>query len=75
MGRGSEVWQQFAAKKWGGHGRPGRPYAAAPADKVHKQEVPCTQWYALHTMATLYNNHSYISSGKFNANCVPLLLM
>ena len=31
MGRGSEVWLQFIAKKkWGGHGRPGRPYAAAP---------------------------------------------
>ena len=34
----------------------------ALADKVHKQEVPCTQWYALHNTATLFNDHSYISS-------------
>ena len=34
----------------------------ALADKIHKQEVPCTQWYALHTMATLFNNHPYIST-------------
>ena len=34
----------------------------ALAEKVHKQEVPCTQWYALHTMTTLFNNHTYISS-------------
>ena len=36
----------------------------ALADKVHKQEVPCTQWYwyARHTMATLFINHPYISS-------------
>ena len=35
----------------------------ALADKVHKQEVPCTQWYwyARHTMATLFINHPYIS--------------
>ena len=26
----------------------------ALADKVHKQEVPCTQWYAL------YNMHDHI---------------
>ena len=32
----------------------------ALADKVHKQEVPCTQWYTLHDMATLFNNHPYI---------------
>ena len=25
----------------------------ALADKVQKQDVPCTQWYALHNMATL----------------------
>ena len=24
----------------------------ALADRVHKQEVPCTQWYALHNMTT-----------------------
>ena len=36
--------------------------------KVHKQEVLCTQWYALHTMATLFNNHPYISNSKFSAN-------
>ena len=34
----------------------------ALADKVQKQDVPCTQWYALHNMATLFNNHPYISS-------------
>ena len=27
-----------------------------------KLEVPCTQWYALHNIATLFNNHLYISS-------------
>ena len=32
----------------------------ALADKVHKQDVPCTQWCALHNMATLFNNHPYI---------------
>ena len=32
----------------------------ALADKVHKQEVPCTQWYTLHDMATLFNNYPYI---------------
>ena len=26
----------------------------ALADKVHKQQVPCTQWHALHNMATLF---------------------
>ena len=40
----------------------------ALADKVYQQEVPCTQWYAVHTMATLFNNHPYISSSKFSAN-------
>ena len=36
----------------------------ALADKVHKQEVPCTQ-YVLHTMpATLFTNHPYISSSS-----------
>ena len=30
----------------------------ALADKVQKLEVPRTQWYALHNMATLFNNHS-----------------
>ena len=40
----------------------------ALADKVHKQEVPCLQWYALHNMATLFKNHPYISSSKFSAN-------
>ena len=34
------------------------------------QEVPCTQWYTLHTMATLFNNHPYIS-----ATCVGMLLL
>ena len=38
------------------------------ADNVHKQEVPCTQWYALHNLATLFNNHPYISSSKFSTN-------
>ena len=40
----------------------------ALADKVHKQDVPCTQWYALHTMTTFCNNHPYISSS------IPLML-
>ena len=26
------------------------------------------QWYALHNMATLFNNHPYIGSSKFSAN-------
>ena len=41
----------------------------ALADKVHKQEVPYTQWYALHTMTTLMllNNHPYIVA----VNLVP----
>ena len=34
----------------------------ALADKAHKQEVPCTQRYALHNMATLFSSHLYISS-------------
>ena len=34
----------------------------ALVDKVQKQEVPYTQWYELHNMATLFNNHPYISS-------------
>ena len=38
------------------------------ADKVQKQEVPYTQWYALRNMATLFNNHPYTSSSKFSAN-------
>ena len=32
------------------------------ADKVHKQEVPCT--HALHTMATLFNSHPYYISSS-----------
>ena len=50
------------------------------ADKVHKQEVPCTQWYALHSMATLFNNHPYISSSgtpvgtKFTATYVGIVV-
>ena len=41
----------------------------AVADKVHKQEVQ----YAhsdmhMHTVATLFNNHPYISSSKLSAN-------
>ena len=44
--------------------------------QVHKQEVPCTQLYALHTMpASLFNNHPYISSSKFSPTGMPLLLM
>ena len=44
----------------------------ALADKVHKQEVPCTQC----NIATLFNNHPYISSSdtpvgtKFTATYV-----
>ena len=41
----------------------------ALADKVHKQEVPCTQWYALHaTMGHIIQQPSLISSSKFSAN-------
>ena len=40
----------------------------ALADKVHKQEVPRTQWYALHIMTTLFNNHPSINSSNFSAN-------
>ena len=42
----------------------------ALANKVHKQEVPCTQWYwyALHTRTTLFINHPYISSSKLSVN-------
>ena len=40
----------------------------ALADKVHKQEKPCTQWYTLHNMVILFNNHPYISS-----NGMPVL--
>ena len=52
----------------------------ALADKVHKQEMPCTQWYALHNMATLFNNHPYISSSgtpvgtKFTATYVGMVV-
>ena len=46
-------------------------------NKVHKQEVPCTRWYwnALHTMATLFSNHPYISCSKLIlvSTGVPLL--
>ena len=35
----------------------------ALADKGHKQKVPHTQ-YGLHNIATLFNNHPYISSSK-----------
>ena len=56
----------------------------ALADKVQKQEVPCTQRYALHNMATLFNNHSYKSSSislcawhflslYFVNQCIPAL--
>ena len=45
----------------------------ALADKVHKQEVPHTQWYAHHNMATLFDNHPYIGTPvgiKFTATYV-----
>ena len=38
----------------------------ALADKVHKQEVPRTQWYALHIMTTLFKNHPYVSSSNLH---------
>ena len=50
----------------------------APADKVHKQEVPRTQWYALHNTATLFNNHPYIhvsSNGMPDGTKYTKLLM
>ena len=34
----------------------------ALGDKVHKQEVPFTQWYALRNMATLFNNQVAVVS-------------
>ena len=46
----------------------------ALADKVHKQELPHTQWYALHIMATLFNNHPYIAVNLVPTG-VPLLEM
>ena len=41
----------------------------ALADKVRKQEVPCTHWYAraLHNMATLFNNHASLHKYFFHA--------
>ena len=46
----------------------------ALADEVHKQEVPCTQLYSLHNMATLFNNHPYISSSDTSVGTNLLLL-
>ena len=41
----------------------------ALADKVHKQKkFMRTCRYALHNMATLFNNHQYIISSKLGAN-------
>ena len=36
------------------------------ADRVHKQEETRSAMY--HNMATLFNNHPYISSSKFSAS-------
>ena len=54
---------------------------SALADKVHKQEVHAhadlhSITSLLHNMATLFNNHTYISSSKLNLvpTGVPLLL-
>ena len=47
----------------------------ALADKVHKQEVPCTQLHSLHNMATLFNNHPYKSSSDMSVGTNLLLLM
>ena len=52
----------------------------ALANEVHKQEVPCTQWHALHPMATLLSNHPYTSSSgtsvgiKFTATYVGMVV-
>ena len=43
--------------------------------EVHKQEVPRTQWYALHIMATLFNNHPYVIAVNLVPTGMPLLLM
>ena len=46
---------------------------------TNKKCHACTQWYALHNMATLFNNYSYISSSgtsvgtKFTATYVAML--
>ena len=54
-------------------------YMNALADMVQKQEMPYTQWYTLHNMATLFNNHPYISSSgtpvgtKFTAAYVGMV--
>ena len=51
----------------------------ALADEVQKQDMPCTP-YALHKMATLFNNHPYISSSgmpvstKFTATYVGMVV-
>ena len=45
----------------------------ALADKVQKQDVPCTQWYTLHNMATLFNNHPYIISSQLALNLLLLM--
>ena len=53
----------------------------ALADKVQKQEVPHTQWYALHNVVTLFNNHPYISSSgtpvgiKFTATYLEMVIL
>ena len=40
----------------------------ALADKAHKGEVPCTQWYAVHNMATLFNVEYRICSIRHHSN-------
>ena len=34
----------------------------SPHNVVHLSSVQCLQWYVLHNMATLFNNHPYICS-------------
>ena len=38
------------------------------ADKVHKQGMPHNDMHSITWLATLFNNHPYISSSKFSAN-------
>ena len=40
----------------------------ALADKAHKHVQGMSQWYALHSTTTLFNNHPYIINCKFSAN-------
>ena len=42
---------------------------------TEQQTRNSTQWYALHNMATLFNNHPYISSSGTSVGTLNLLLL